>query len=120
MILVLVTIYLVPFLVYSLSTILTDLKEPEGVSPLQFLISILVSKIGVTIAFVLIFYMARSVLSHQWISYAFLWWVMFAIGEIGQTIGPDYTWEEAIAGMISETIYFPLSAYLVNRLLALT
>jgi hypothetical protein len=115
MILVLAIIYIVPFLVYSLFTVLTDLKAPESVSPLQFLTSVLVSKIGVTIAFVLIFYFARSALGGRWFLYAFLWWVMFVIGEVGQVIGPNYTWKEAIAGILSETIYFPLSAYIVNR-----
>jgi hypothetical protein len=49
--------------------------------------------------------------------YALLWWVMFVVGEIGQAIGPDYTWKEAIAGMISETIYVPLAAYVTRWLL---
>lgn len=115
MVLVLVIIYLVPFLVYSLFTVLTDLREPESVSPLQFLISILVSKIGVAIAFVLIFHSARSAFGGQWFLYAFIWWFMFVIGEVGQAIGPNYTWTEAIAGILSETIYFPLSAYIVKR-----
>jgi hypothetical protein len=94
-----------------------DLKAPEGASPLQFLISILVSKIGVTIAFVLIFYFARNSLGGQWILYAFIWWLMLFIGEIGQAIGPNYSWKEAIAGVLSETIYLPVSAYIVNWLL---
>lgn len=59
-IVVLVIIYLVPFLVYSLFTVLTDLKAPDCTSPIQFLISILISKIGVAIAFALIFYFTRS------------------------------------------------------------
>jgi hypothetical protein len=115
--LVLVIIYIVPFLVYSLFTVLTDLKAPEGASPLLFLVSIFVSKVGVAIAFVLIFYFGRSTLGGQWALYAFIWWLMLVIGEIGQAIGPDYTWKEAFAGIISETIYFPLSAYIINWLL---
>jgi Na+/H+ antiporter NhaD/arsenite permease-like protein len=114
---VLIVIYVVPFLVYSLFTVLTDLKAPEGTSPIQFLTSILVSKIGVAIAFVLIFYFTRNAFDGRWFLYAFIWWLMLAIGEVGQAIGPDYTWKEAIAGILSETIYFPLSAYITNRLL---
>jgi hypothetical protein len=116
-VLVLVIIYIVPFLVYSLFAVTTDLKPPASVSPLQFLVSVFVSKIGVAIAFVLIFYFGRSALGGQWVLYAFAWWLMLVIGEIGQAIGPDYTWKEAVAGFISETIYFPLSAYIVNWLL---
>jgi hypothetical protein len=114
---VLVIVYVVPFLVYSLFTVITDLKPPSGASPLQFLVSVFVSKVGVAIAFVLIFHFGRSALGGQWVPYAFFWWLMFVIGEIGQAIGPDYTWKEAVAGIISETIYFPVSAYIANWLL---
>lgn len=118
-ILVLVIIFIVPFLVYGLFTVVAGLKPPEGASPSQFLTSVFVSKVGTAIAFVLIFYFARSSLSGQWFLYAFIWWLMFTIGEIGQAIGPNYTWKEAIAGIISETIYFPLSAYITNWLIGL-
>lgn len=118
-VLVLAIIYMVPFLVYGLASVVAGLKTPEGVSPARFLISVLVSKIGTAIAFVLIFYFARSSLSGQWLLYAFVWWLMFVIGEIGQAIGPNYTWKEAIAGVISETVYLPLSAWLTDWLLGL-
>jgi hypothetical protein len=118
-VLVLAIIYIAPFLVYALASVIAGVKPPEGVSPAQFLISVLVSKIGTAIAFVLIFYFARSSLSGQWLLYAFVWWLMFVIGEIGQAIGPNYTWKEAIAGIISETVYLPLSAYLTNWLIGL-
>jgi hypothetical protein len=118
-VLVLAIIYIVPFLVYGLATVAAGLKPPEGASPAQFLMSVLVSKIGTAVAFVLIFHFARRSLSGRWIIYAFAWWLMFVIGEIGQAIGPNYTWKEAIAGVISETVYLPLSAYLTNRLIGL-
>jgi hypothetical protein len=114
---VLVIIFVVPFLVYSLFSVIAGLKPPGGASSSQFLTSVLVAKVGTAIAFVLIFYFARSSLSRQWLLYAFLWWIMFSIGEIGQAIGPNYTWKEAIAGIISETIYFPLSAYVMKWLI---
>lgn len=117
--LVLVGIYIVPFLVYSISTVLIDLERSDDAPPLPFLVSILISKVGVAVAFVLLFYKARSVFTGHWILYASIWWLMYVVGEIGQAIGPDYTWKEAIAGILSETIYFPLSAYLVNRLTGL-
>ena len=114
---VLAIIYIVPFLIYGLASVMAGLKSPEGASPARFLVSVLISKIGTAIAFVLIFFFARNSLSGQWILYAFLWWLMFVIGEIGQTIGPNYTWKEAIAGILSETIYLPLSAYITNWLI---
>jgi hypothetical protein len=114
---VLVIIYMVPFLVYGVFTKITDLKPPEGISPTQFLISVFVSKIGTAIAFVAIFYLTSTALGQQWLLYAFIWWLMFVIGEIGQAIGPNYTWKEAAAGIISETIYFPLAAFIIKDIL---
>lgn len=116
-VLVLGVIYIVPFIVYGLSQALFGLKTPEGASPMMFLLSVLVSKIGTAIAFVLIFYFARNSLSGHWFLYAFIWWLMFVIGEVGQAIGPNYSWKYAIAGVISETIYFPISAYIVSLLI---
>jgi len=117
--LTLTIIYLVPFLVYGISAALTGLKPPQGASPAQFLMSVFVSKVGTALAFGLIFYIARDALSGRWLLYAFLWWLMYAIGEVGQAIGPNYSWNEAIAGIISETTYFPLSAFVVDRLIGL-
>jgi len=114
---VLAIIYIVPFLVYGVFTKVTDLKPPEGTSPAQFLFSIFVSKVGTAIAFVAIFYLARTTFGQQWFLYAFIWWLMFVIGEIGQAIGPNYSWKEAAAGIISETIYFPLAAFIMKTIL---
>ena len=116
---VLVIIYVVPFVIYGLATKVINLKPPEGASPVRFLISILVSKIGTAIAFVLIFYFARSSFSGEWFLYALIWWISVVIGEFGQAIGPNYTLKEAVIGIISETIYLPLSAYLVNLMIGL-
>jgi hypothetical protein len=109
-------IFVVPFLVYGLATVVAGVKQPEGVSPARFLFGVLISKLGTAIAFVLLFYVTRSTLTEHWLLYAFLWWLSFLTGEIGQTIGGQYTWKEAIAGVISESIYLPLSAYLTNWL----
>ena len=116
-ILTLAIIYIVPFVTYSVFSIVTGLQPPESESPMQFLVSLFVSKVGTAIAFVLLFYFARPSYSDRWLLYAFTWWLMFVIGEVGQAIGPNYSWTEAIAGMISETIYFPLSAFVVNGLI---
>lgn len=115
-ILVLAIIYVVPFIVYATFSAVAGLQTPEG-SPLVFLLSVLVSKIGTAVAFVSIFYFARQSLSGRWPLYASIWWLMYVFGEVGQAIGPGYSWLEALAGIISETVYFPLSAYVVNRLI---
>ena len=111
--LVLAIIFAVPFVIYAAMSAVTGLETPGG-SPLVFLTGVLVSKTGTALAFVLLFHVARDSLSGHWIQYAAIWWIMFAIGEVGQAIGPDYSWQEAVAGILSETIYFPLSAYLVD------
>ena len=116
---VLAIIYLVPIFVYGLASVVAGLKTPEGASPAQFLIGVFVSKIGTAVAFVLLFYFARNSLSGQWLLYAFVWWLLFVFGEIGQAIGPNYTWKEAIAGVLAETLYLPLSAYVTNWLIGL-
>jgi hypothetical protein len=118
-VLTLAIIYIVPFLVYGVFSAVAGLKPPENASPVQFLVSVFVSKVGTAIAFVLIFYFARDSLSGRWLLYAFVWWLMFVIGEIGQAIGPNYSWKEAVAGAISETVYFPLAAFVINRLIGL-
>ncbi|HEX2729666.1 MAG TPA: hypothetical protein VHM16_07920 [Rubrobacteraceae bacterium] len=116
--LVLAVVYAVPFVVYGLASVVVDLRPPGDASPALFLTSVFVSKLGTALAFVLIFYISRGSLSGQWFVYALLWWVMFVVGEIGQAIGPDYTWKEAMAGMVSETIYVPLAAYVTSWLIA--
>ena len=114
--LVFAIIYIVPFLVYAPLSAAGWIKQPEG-SPASFLLGVLVSKIGTAVAFVLIFHFAREALGDRWLLYGFLWWLMFVVGEVGQAIGPNYSWKEAIAGIISETIYYPLAAWTMWELL---
>ena len=112
-----IIICVVPFVVYGIGSAVAGLKPPEGASAAQFLISVPVSKVGTAITFVLIFYVARNSLGGQWLLYALLWWPMLIIGKIWQAPGPNYTWKEAAAGAISETMHLPLSAYLTNWLI---
>jgi len=114
---VLAVIHAVPFLVYGLARVVVGLKTPEGTSPARFLTGVFVSKIGTALAFVLIFHVARDALSGQWQLHAFFWWLMFVFDEIGQAIGPKCSVQEAVAGVVSETIYLPLSACLTQWLL---
>lgn len=115
--LVLAILYVVAFVVYGSFSAFAGLKPPEGAPPSVFLISVLVIKAGHAIAFVLIFYLARGTFNHQWLLYALLWWLMFVVVEVGQAIGPTYTWKEAVAGIIAETIYFPAAAFVTNWLI---
>lgn len=116
-IITLIIIYIVPFILYSLASVLFGLKVPENESPLKFLLGILVSKIGTSLIFVLIFYVAKDKFQADWLTYAIIWWAGSAIGELGDSIKPDYSLSEAFIGIVSEAVYFPLSAYLVGRII---
>ncbi|UCF68054.1 MAG: hypothetical protein JSV80_01780 [Acidobacteriota bacterium] len=108
--------YLVPFPVYGAFEAAGAVKLPEEGSAAQFLLSVLVIKIGVAVAFVALFSLARPSLAGRWWPYALVWWLMFAVVEVGQAIGPAYSAAEAVAGIISEAIYFPLSSAVVSRI----
>jgi len=112
----LVIIYIVPFILYAAATVVWDLKPPDDAPAWQFLLGVLVSKTGTAIAFVAIYHFAKGGLDRKWLLYASIWWVSFAIGELGQAIGPNYTWKEAVIGIVSEAIYFPLAAIVTDRL----
>ena len=114
---ILAVIYIVPFVVYGSLSAVGWVEKPKG-SPSAFLLGVLVSKTGTSIAFVLLLNLGRSAFGGNWPLYAFLWWVMFVLGEIGQAMGPNYSYKEAVAGVISETVYFPLASYLAFRFIS--
>lgn len=104
-----------PVLIYSLFVKLVGLKEPD--KKLSFMISVLVQKVGTTFGFIVIFAIGKEHFIDSWLVYGLTWAVMFAVVEIGQSIGSDYSKKEAVAGIISEFIYFPLSALVIAKLL---
>jgi hypothetical protein len=112
---VLAIFFVVAFLVYGTFSAVTGLATPGGASPLVFLGSVIVIKLGHALAFVLLFHLARGSFSASWLSYAFTWWLMFVIGEVGQAIGPGYSWQEAVLGIVSESVYFPAAAVVTKR-----
>lgn len=109
--------YVVAFLVYGGVSALTGLEPPAGASPAEFLLSVLVVKLGLAIGFVLLFHLARRTWARRWRLYGLLWWITFAITEVGQAMGPDYSWLEAGAGIVAEAIYCPLAALVTAKLL---
>lgn len=110
------TLFIVPVLVYGALSQMTGLQLP-GEDPVAFLSGVAVSKLGTALAFVGIWLLARDDLSGQLWAYVGLWWLMFVLGEIGQAIGPDYSWTEALGGIVSETIYLPVSGLILRWLL---
>ncbi len=114
---VLLIVYIVPFAVYGLASVFGGLEPPKNTSPAAFLLGVLVTKVGTAIGFVLLLDRAwHCFCARRWL-YAGVWWAMFVLGEFGQAIGPNYSWLEALAGIVSEAIYFPLSSLVAFRLL---
>lgn len=108
-------ILVVPILVYSLFVKYAGLKEPE--KKLSFMVSILVQKVGSALGFVTLFTIGKEYFVGNWLGYGLIWTIMFTIVEIGQALGPNYSKREAAVGIISEFIYFPLSALVIAKLL---
>ena len=108
--------YVVAFVVYGGVAAVTGLEPPQDGSPLQFLLSVFVVKLGLAVGFVLLFAFAREFWHDRWLVYGLIWWVLFAVSEIGQAIGPQYSWLEAGAGILAEAVYCPLAAWVTARL----
>ncbi len=116
--LVVLIFHVVAFAVYASCSAMTGLEPTAaGDSPVVFMLSVFVQKLGHALTFVLLFHVAREPLSRRWLTYAALWWAFSVFGEIGEAITPVYSWEEALAGIIAEAIYFPLAAFATNRLI---
>lgn len=113
--LTLLIIFIVPVAVYGILSAYFGLKEPDK-KP-RFFLSVLIQKIGTAIGFVGLFVLARDTFADAWLTYAAIWFAMFAITELGQALIPNYSKKEAVAGVISEAIYFPLAAFAIARLL---
>lgn len=116
--LVFLILFFVPFLTYGTYARLTGAKPPGQVEPAVFMASVALEKTGHTIAFVGLFYLARRTFRERWLLYAAAWWVTFVLAEVALALRSGQHWWEAIAGMIAETIYLPLSALVARRLLA--
>jgi hypothetical protein len=110
-------LFFVPFLTYGTYALLTDQEPPDQVEPAVFMASVVLEKIGHTIAFVGLFYLGRRTLRDRWLWYAVAWWVMFVLAEASLALRSGCLWWEATAGMIAETIYLPLAALVARKFL---
>jgi hypothetical protein len=115
--LVLVVIYVVPFVVYGGLSGVLGLRLPAVASPASFLLGVLVTKLGTAVAFVLIFALSAATWGPRWGLYALLWLVMFACSEAGELLSGRTTRVEAILGLASEIVYTPLAAFTVKWML---
>lgn len=107
------------FAVYGTLSAVIGLQPPSDGSAGRFFASVLLVKAGLAGGFVILYYLARETWSRRWLPYALVWWLSFAVIEVGQAIAPGYSWAEALGGILAEAIYFPLSALLCTRTLPL-
>lgn len=117
LVLTVMIMYVVPLPVYALLSAMGLVEMPDEGPPGQFMISVLVVKIGVALGFVWLLWLGSDVFVARWVLYGAIWWLMFAIVEIGQAIGPDYSVGDAVGGIIAEAVYFPLSSRVAASLL---
>ena len=108
---------LATFMVYGGLAVVVGLQPPDVGSVEQFFVSVLLVKVGLAGGFVGLFYVARDVFARRWVLYATIWWSAYTVIELGQAIGPNYSWLDAAGGIIAEAIYFPASAWVSRRLL---
>ena len=108
-------IFIVPIIVYGVFSKHFGVKEPE--KKFNFFAGVLLEKIGTAAGFVGLFFLGRQAFAENWFWYGFLWFGMFAITEIGQIYRINSPKKEALAGIISEAIYFPLVAYIIVSIL---
>ena len=112
-----VTIQVVPFIVYGTMSVMSGLEPTGTTSPGLFMAGVAISKLGTAIAFVTLYWLVLDSIGRRWFLYAIPWWTMFVATELGEALGTNYTWMEAIGGIISETFYTPLASYLTYRIL---
>lgn len=110
----LLIIFIVPIIVYGLFSAFFGLKEPD--KKLSFFIGVLIQKVGTSFGFVLIYFLGKDYFETNWLFYSLIWVGMFTITEIGQTLMPNYSKKECLAGIISEFIYFPLAGLVMVNL----
>lgn len=114
---VLAVIYVVPLLLYGISSRYISMPAPEDAGPVRFLSGILITKLGTAVAFVVLFWLARDVFAQNSLAYAAPWFVMFAASEAGDAISGRSSVAESVIGVVAEAIYVPLATLIVLAML---
>jgi len=120
MVAVLAIIFVVPLAVYGAASTFGGVELPAESSPQQFLLGVLVTKIGTAVAFVMLLQLTSTVWVDRWLLYGLIWFGMFAASEVGDAISGRSSWREAWLGILSEAIYAPASAFVAYRLLGIS
>lgn len=112
-----VIMFIVPFPFYAGFEALGLVRMPGDGSPGEFMAGVVLMKLGIALGFVLLYRGGAPAWQGRLRQYAGIWWVMYAIIELGQMLGPDDGPGEALAGVLAEAVYFPLSAWTAARIL---
>jgi membrane associated rhomboid family serine protease len=112
---VLAIMYLVPFLIYGVYAVVTGDTPPQDDNFAATLIGLILAAASIAVPFVLLFQIAHESLSGRWLVYAAIWLILTALADIGYAIGPSYSWQQAMLGIISAMIYLPLSALITDK-----
>ena len=110
-----IIIFIVPILIYGSFVYFLKIKEPE--KKLIFFFGVSLQKFGTAMGFVTLFYLGKEHFVDNWFQYGLVWFLMFAMTEIGQAFLDNSPKKEMAAGIISEAIYFPLSAFIISLLI---
>jgi hypothetical protein len=79
-------------------------------------LSVGVTKAGTAVAFVALFVLCRDGWRQHWLLYAAIWFLMFALSELGDFVKTGYSAAEALLGIFSEAVYAPASAFVLDRI----
>lgn len=109
--------FAVPVVVYGVFSSLSAMKPPADLELGPFLITVAVEKAGVATAFVGFLALAGDELRDAWLAYSALWVLMFVVSEIVEVRRGSQTGAEALAGALSEAVYFPLAGLAASSIL---
>lgn len=85
--------------------------------PFGLLPGLALTRLGTALAFVGLWLMVRYDQVERIWTFVFFWWLMLALYEVGQALGPTYGWTDALGGILAASIGLPLAGMVVSRLL---
>lgn len=86
-----------------------------GQSALSLAPSLAVTRFGMALAFVGLWLMVRYDQVERIWTFVFFWWVMLALYEVGQALGPTYDLADAVTGIAAASVALPLAGRIAAR-----
>ena len=85
--------------------------------PFGLLPGLALTRLGMALAFVGLWLMVRYDQVERIWTFVLFWWVMLALYEVGQAVGPSCGWSDAVSGIVAASVGLPLAGLVVSRLL---